>query len=58
MYSLKINNSDALAFAGVFFYVGYFLAQYFPRAEEIKICVSDFGVGIPTSLRKKISGFI
>ncbi|EMB9041092.1 hypothetical protein U9X02_002983, partial [Listeria monocytogenes] len=28
-------------------------AQYFPRAEEIKICVSDFGVGIPMSLRKK-----
>ncbi|EEJ1212788.1 ATP-binding protein, partial [Listeria innocua] len=28
-------------------------AQYFPRAEEIKICVSDFGVGIPASLRKK-----
>lgn len=32
-------------------------AQYYPKIEKIKICVSDFGVGIPKTLKDKFPDF-
>lgn len=32
----------------------YVFCQYYPKINSIKVCVSDIGIGIPTSVRKKI----
>lgn len=34
--------------------VGSVFAQYFPRKNEVMLSISDFGVGIPTNVRKAI----
>lgn len=36
--------------------IGCVFGQYFPNLHAIKITVSDFGVGIPTVMKKKFSG--
>lgn len=34
--------------------IGCVYAQHFPQKHQIKIAISDFGVGIPTTVRRKI----
>lgn len=36
--------------------IGCIFGQYYPKKNEIIISVSDFGVGIPTTIREKFNG--